>query len=80
VTITAAFGQVIERDGNPIGSALLTGAHGYGGSDRDGFFQIDIAGAEAISLRRADGSTCTLKLAPPSDMTAVYDAGKVECL
>jgi hypothetical protein len=80
VHIAAAFGQLLELDGTPIGGALLTGAHGYGASDADGYFQLDVAAEEQVSVRRPDGTACRFKLAVPSADAAIIDAGPIKCL
>jgi hypothetical protein len=80
VHIAAAFGQLLELDGTPIGGAILTGAHGYGASDGDGYFQLDVAAEEQVSVRRSDGTACRFKLAVPSADAAIIDAGPIQCL
>jgi outer membrane usher protein FimD/PapC len=79
IHVTAIFGQLIDMAGAPIVQASLRGPHGEGAADADGYFQIDVAKAEQISVRRADGTTCEINLTPPEQDIAVYDAGQVRC-
>lgn len=79
VQVSAAFGQLVDANSIPIANAVLTGAHGVGESDTDGYFQLDFAARETISVRRADGTNCSFELAAVTRDTALVDAGRSIC-
>jgi hypothetical protein len=79
VHVAAAFGQLLELEGTPIAGAILAGSHGDGATDANGYFQLDVAAEEQISVRRSDGTTCRFRLAVPSADAAIFDAGRIQC-
>jgi hypothetical protein len=58
---------------------MLQGSYGAGASNAEGYFQIDAAAGDRITLSSAAGHTCMLNIdaAKPSD--GYFAAGKVVC-
>lgn len=73
------FGQVVDSDGNPIANGLLKGGHGDGASNSEGYFQIDVATEDRVTLKLADGQSCNLKLDSVRPVGGYVAAGKVFC-
>ena len=73
------FGQVIDEEGSPIRNGLLQGKHGAGSSDADGFFQIDVAANDRVTLNSMTGSACELVLGSTRPQKGYLAAGKVVC-
>lgn len=73
------FGQVIDRDGRPIANAILQGGHGTGASNRDGYFQIDVAANDRVTLSSTSGDTCQLELGSMKPDDGYFAVGKVVC-
>jgi hypothetical protein len=73
------FGQVVGPDDKPIANGMLQGSYGAGASNAEGYFQIDAAAGDRITLSSAAGQTCMLNFdaAKPSD--GYFAAGKVVC-
>lgn len=73
------FGQVIDSNGKPIKNGLLQGDHGTGSSDADGFFQIDVAANDRVTLNSASGQSCQLIFGGLERTKGFSAAGKVVC-
>lgn len=73
------FGQVVAVDGAPISNALLKGSYGDGASNKDGYFQIDAAAGDPITLSAAGGRTCSMKFDSAKPAEGYLAAGKVIC-
>lgn len=73
------FGLVVGTDGNPIANGVLQGSYGDGASNADGFFQIDAAADDRITLSSATGQNCRLALNSVRPADGYFAAGKVVC-
>ncbi|MGB5353613.1 MAG: TcfC E-set like domain-containing protein [Woeseia sp.] len=62
--VTVVVGQIVDRAGLPVANARIDGIGGYAGTDENGWFQIEIAGAQALSIRRLDRPACRVELPP----------------
>jgi len=73
------FGQVVNEQGIPIRNGLLQGKYGAGASDDDGFFQIDVAVNDRVTLSPMSGSACELALRSARPESGYMAAGRVVC-
>jgi hypothetical protein len=73
------FGQVVGADGKPIANGVLQGSYGGGASNADGFFQIDAAAGDRVTLSWAAGQSCELDLGIVDPSKTYVAAGKVVC-
>ncbi len=78
-TVFTLFGRVVDNDGNPIANAVLEGDHGTGSSDGEGYFQIDVAANDAVTLRSVAGETCQLAVGRTKPSRGFSSVGKVVC-
>ncbi|MGB5580196.1 MAG: CS1-pili formation C-terminal domain-containing protein [Woeseia sp.] len=62
--VTVVVGQIVDPSGIPLANARIDGISGYAGTDENGWFQIEIAGPQVLSIRRADQTSCAVKLPP----------------
>ena len=79
VPIFTVFGQVVGLDGKPIANGMLQGSYGDGASNAEGYFQIDAAVGDHITLSSATGQTCGLDLDSAMPADGYFAAGKVIC-
>lgn len=75
----AVFGQAIDPSGQPIKNGLLQGEYGTGTSDADGFFQIDVAANDRVTLNSTSGQSCQLIFKRRAPKNGFLAAGKVLC-
>jgi hypothetical protein len=73
------FGQLVDSNGLPITNGLLHGDHGAGSSDANGYFQIDVAANDRVTLDGAHGQACQLMLGKLEPRKGYSAAGKVVC-
>ena len=73
------FGQAVGADGKPIANGVLQGSYGDGASNADGFFQIDAAAGDRITLSSAAGQTCSFNFGAAKPADGYFAAGKVIC-
>lgn len=73
------FGRAVGADGKPIPNADVTGPHGIGRTDGDGYFQIEANGKDELRLTRAGDSICTMGIAPAKPVGGLVSAGDVMC-
>jgi hypothetical protein len=79
VPVFTVFGQVVGRDGKPIANGTLRGSYGEGASNADGYFQIDAAVGDRVTLNSGTGQTCELNLKAAQPTKGYFAAGKVKC-
>jgi hypothetical protein len=79
VPTVTVFGQVVGADGKPIANGVLQGSYGGGASNADGFFQIDAAAGDRVTLSWAAGQSCELDLGSVDPTKTYVAAGKVVC-
>ena len=69
--------QAVTDEGAPIAYGKFINVDGYGATDVDGWFQVEVSHSENLQVRLADGSFCAIA-PPPStpeeDGLAVLDA------
>lgn len=73
------FGQVVDGHGAPIANGLLKSGYGDGASNSQGYFQIDVADGDKVTVNTAGGQSCNLKLDSARPIDGYFAAGKVYC-
>jgi hypothetical protein len=79
VATFTVFGQAINKDGVPIANGLLKGSYGNGASNADGYFQIDAAAGDRITMSSAAGETCDFSIDSAKAINSYLSVGKVLC-
>jgi hypothetical protein len=51
---------VVDKNGIRIANGLLKGSYGDGASNADGYFQIDAAAGDRVTLSTAAGQKCSV--------------------
>ncbi len=72
------LGRVVDEDGQPIARERIQGARGYGFTEADGTFQIEISGTEVLSIA-SPRRRCTFELSMDKPPEYVLDVGDVVC-
>jgi hypothetical protein len=73
------LGRLLDGDGNPIVRERIKGARGYGFTEDDGTFQIEVTGSETLVVD-SKRKKCTIDIKFPEAPEYVFDAGDVLCL
>lgn len=73
------LGRLLDGDGNPIVRERIKGARGYGFTEHDGTFQIEVTGSETLVVD-SKRKKCTIDINFPEAPEYVFDAGDVLCL
>ena len=73
------FGRAVDRNGKPIGEADITGSHGIGRTDAQGYFQIETNGEDRLRLAKAAGVACEMTVGPVKVVQSLASAGDVMC-
>ncbi len=72
------IGRLIDEQGNPISKERVRGAEGYGFTEDDGTFQIEVTGLSKLSVA-SKRRKCTLDLALTEEPEFYLDVGDVVC-
>jgi len=73
------FGRAIGTDGRPIAYADVTGSHGIGRTDSDGYFQIETNKDDELRLTQGNGGHCKLSIGLVKPVQGLVSAGDVKC-
>jgi hypothetical protein len=73
------FGRAVDADGTPIREADITGSHGIGRTDGEGYFQIETNSNDELRLTRAGGRGCTMTIGPAKAVQGLVSAGDLQC-
>lgn len=79
VSTFTVFGQVVDRNGLPIANGLLKGSYSDGASNAEGYFQIDSAMGDRVTLSSGAGQVCSLNFDSARPAEGFLSAGKVIC-
>ncbi len=72
------LGRVVDESGEPIARERIRGAKGYGFTEADGTFQIEVSGGETLSIESPRHS-CKLQWSTKEIPEYILDAGDVVC-
>jgi hypothetical protein len=73
------FAQATSEKGAPIADALVQTAQGVAQTDNSGYFQIDVARGDPITIARTDGPACQVQLPAMIVKNDFASVGKVVC-
>jgi hypothetical protein len=76
--IYVVFGRLLDADGRPVTDAVLEGGLELGSSDAHGYFQLEVAGATNLQVRRHGRDLCTVAVAALAG-EELLDLGDVSC-
>ena len=77
--IFVVFGRLLDAGGRPVTDAVLEGGLELGSSDAHGYFQLEVAGATHLQVRRHGRDLCTVAVAAPAGGEELLDLGDVSC-
>ena len=72
------FGRAVGADGRPVADADVTGSHGIGRTDGQGYFQIETNSEDRLRLKGA-GAACDMMIGPRKASQGLVSAGDMEC-
>lgn len=73
------FGRVLDASGLPIANADVTGAHGIGRTDGQGYFQIETNSDDELRLNRSGGTSCIIEAATARPVGGLVSGGDMKC-
>ena len=73
------FGRAVAVDGKPVANAEISGSHGVGRTDGDGYFQIETNREDQLRLSRKTGSICTIAVGAAQPVDGFVSAGDQMC-
>ncbi|HUE78818.1 MAG TPA: CS1-pili formation C-terminal domain-containing protein [Sphingomicrobium sp.] len=73
------FGRAVALDGKPIANADITGPHGVGRTDKEGYFQIETKRQDRLRLSRKAMSVCTILVDAAQPIDGFFSAGDQIC-
>jgi len=73
------FGQAVTQNGVPISGALVQAAKGIAETDANGYFQLDVRRDDPITIAKADGPSCQIKLGDVTVRNDFASVGRVQC-
>jgi hypothetical protein len=72
------IGRLVDEQGNPIAKERVRGAEGYGFTEEDGSFQVEVTGLTPLSVS-SRRHNCTLDLSLTQEPEFYLDVGDVVC-
>jgi hypothetical protein len=73
------FAQATSDDGTPVAGALVKTARSVAETDPNGYFQIDVARHDVMTVVRSDGRSCEIKVPHVAVERDFASAGKLLC-
>jgi len=73
------FGRAVAVSGKPYANADISGPHGIGRTDNEGYFQIEASRDDLLHLTEAGGASCSINIAPGPMTQGLVSAGDVTC-
>ena len=73
------FGRAVDSNGMPIEEADVTGSHGIGRTDAQGYFQIETNSDDRLRLAKTGGTACEMTVGPVKAVQGLASAGDVMC-
>ena len=63
--VRVLISQAVDEEGSPIAHAKFLNVDGYGATDLEGWFQVEVSHSDDLQLSRSDGSFCVISPPPP---------------
>lgn len=73
------FGRALGADGRPLVHADVSGKHGIGRTDGEGYFQIETNGKDQLRLAGRDGRGCQMAVPAAQPAGGLVSAGDLIC-
>ena len=73
------FGRAVGTDGLPIAHADISGTHGIGRTDAEGYFQIETNSGDELSLAGEAGRGCSMTVGAGEPVDGLVSAGDMMC-
>jgi hypothetical protein len=73
------FGRAISADGLPLADADITGSHGIGRTDGQGYFQIETNSGDVLRLAGGPSMGCSMAVGEGQAIDGLVSAGDVTC-
>ncbi|WP_174291544.1 TcfC E-set like domain-containing protein [Sphingomonas bacterium] len=77
--VVAMFGRAVWADGTPVADAAVYVAGAIGGTDGDGYFQIEAGSDDVLKIQSPDGRTCRLPLSARPAALGYAALGTLTC-
>lgn len=76
--IIVLFGRAVDADGRPLSHAEISGPHGIGRTNGEGYFQVETATSDFLRVVARD-TTCSIAFPGPPPVKGYLSAGDVVC-
>lgn len=73
------FGRAVDSSGKPIANASITGPHGVGLTDGEGYFQIEARPSDSLNVVSRTGAACSMGFAGATPSKGYVLAGEIVC-
>jgi hypothetical protein len=73
------FGRAVGLDGKPLVRTEISGGHGLGQSDENGYFQIETSNGDELKFSGGGGSPCMIAVGQARPDNGYFRAGDVLC-
>lgn len=77
---TTLFAQAVDKTGSAIANALVKAGDEQGHTDDNGYFQINLASVQTISVAAPGGGSCQLVVPAAPRRASYVNAGAIRCL
>lgn len=73
------FGRAMGADGMPAANAEISGSHGIGRTDGEGYFQIETNSGDELKLTGVAGTSCSMTVSEARAVDGLVSAGDMMC-
>lgn len=73
------FGRAVSPNGTPIQDADVSGDHGVGRTDAQGYFQVEVRMGDALRVMTVPGTQCRISASSGTPIDSFLAAGDVTC-
>jgi hypothetical protein len=73
------FGRAMGTEGRPLAHADISGTHGIGRTDGEGYFQIETNGRDQLRIATRDGPSCLMTVPATHPVNGLVSAGDIKC-
>jgi hypothetical protein len=73
------FGRAMDRAGSPLVHADISGAHGIGRTDAEGYFQVETNGRDQLRIASREDSGCVVSVPAAQPVNGLVSGGDMIC-
>lgn len=73
------FGRAVDAQGTPLADADLSGLHGIGRTDGQGYFQIEASSKDELRMSGHQAAACTISIPSAQPVDGLVSAGDMMC-